>query len=305
MQSDSSIEDYTVRVAQAWKVGLKDQKNGAVLFVFSQDRKLYIQVGYGLEGVLPDALCKQIIENEITPHFRQGDFDGGLEAGVYALIAATRGEYKGTGRTVAERNRAGRDNNGVSGVVMIIVVMVILFSVISRFARGSTLDSSRGRVSPWIWAGLLSGGGGRWWQSGGGSPVEAVVGWWRQFFRRWRQLRRRWRGRELVIMSFWSATPKIDHAQVTAAIAAAEQLTSGEIRVFISHRKAPDALHAAQHQFEKLGMTATPHRNGVLIFLAPRSRTYAVIGDTAVHEKCGDAFWRLLAAAMGNSFQAR
>jgi len=106
-----------------------------------------------------------------------------------------------------------------------------------------------------------------------------------------------------VIMSFWSTMPKIDHARVTAAIAAAETRTSGEIRVFISHRKAPDAVHAAEHHFEKLGMTATPHRNGVLIFVAPRSRTFAVIGDTAVHEKCGDAFWRLLAAAMGNHFK--
>src|SRR5206468_709072 len=60
MQTDSSIEDYTVRVAQSWKVGTQEKKNGAVLFIFSQDRKLFIQVGYGLEGALPDARCKQI-----------------------------------------------------------------------------------------------------------------------------------------------------------------------------------------------------------------------------------------------------
>ena len=63
MQSPSSIEDYTVRVAQAWGVGQTGKKNGAVLFIFSSDRKLYISVGYGLEGVLPDALCKRIIVN--------------------------------------------------------------------------------------------------------------------------------------------------------------------------------------------------------------------------------------------------
>src|SRR5438128_5251396 len=56
MQSDSSIEDYTVRVAQAWGVGQKDKSNGAALFVFIQDHKMYLQVGYGLEGALPDAL---------------------------------------------------------------------------------------------------------------------------------------------------------------------------------------------------------------------------------------------------------
>src|SRR5437867_1830799 len=65
MQSDSSVEDYTVRVAQSWRVGQKGKDNGAVLFVFVQDRKMYLQVGYGLEGALPDALAKRIIENEI------------------------------------------------------------------------------------------------------------------------------------------------------------------------------------------------------------------------------------------------
>ncbi len=106
MQSDSSIEDYAVRVAQSWKVGQKGKDNGAVLFVFVQDHKMYLQVGYGLEGALPDAICKRIIENEIKPHFRNGDFDGGLRAGITAILQATRGEYKGTGRTVAEGSRA-------------------------------------------------------------------------------------------------------------------------------------------------------------------------------------------------------
>jgi uncharacterized protein len=59
-----------------------------------------LQVGYGLEGVLPDALCKRIIDEQITPQFKAGDFDGGLTAGVRAVIAATKGEYKGTGATV-------------------------------------------------------------------------------------------------------------------------------------------------------------------------------------------------------------
>src|SRR3954452_15237344 len=60
MQSDSSIEDYTVRVARAWKVGQKEKNNGAILFVFTEDRKMFIQVGYGLEGALPDVIGKRI-----------------------------------------------------------------------------------------------------------------------------------------------------------------------------------------------------------------------------------------------------
>ena len=93
MQSDSSIDDYTVRVARSWQVGQKVKNNGAVLFVFVQDHKMFLQVGYGLEGVLPDALCKRIIDEQITPRFKAGDFDGGLTAGVQAILAATKGEY--------------------------------------------------------------------------------------------------------------------------------------------------------------------------------------------------------------------
>jgi len=101
MQSDSSIEDYTVRVAQSWHAGLKGRDNGAVLFIFASTHKVYLQVGYGLEGALPDALAKRIIEDEIVPRFRSGDYDGGVTAGVDSILAATRGEYRGSGRTVA------------------------------------------------------------------------------------------------------------------------------------------------------------------------------------------------------------
>ncbi len=104
-------------------------------------------------------------------------------------------------------------------------------------------------------------------------------------------------------MGLWLSTPAIDHARITAAIGAAEAGTSGEIRVLVSHSRVGDAVAAAKLHFEQLGMTRTKHRNGVLIFLAPQSRKFAVIGDTAVHEKCGDAFWRLLAAAMSVHFQ--
>lgn len=170
MQSDSSIEDYTVRVAQQWGVGQKDKKNGAVLFIFSQDHKLYIQVGYGLEGVLPDALCKQIIANEITPRFRTGDFTGGVTAGVHAMMAATRGEYKGTGRTAAD-HRGGSDL--ASTELMILAFgLIIIGSILRASRRRNVVYGRRGVVSPWIgtggWSGGNSWGGGGGWSSGGG-----------------------------------------------------------------------------------------------------------------------------------------
>lgn len=97
--------------------------------------------------------------------------------------------------------------------------------------------------------------------------------------------------------------PQIDDARVVAAIGAAEQRTSGEIRVVLARQPASDPVAAAKAQFEKLGMTQTAARNGVLIYVAPASRTFAVIGDTGVHEKCGDPFWSALATAMTDHFR--
>lgn len=104
-------------------------------------------------------------------------------------------------------------------------------------------------------------------------------------------------------MSPSPTSPAIDHARVVTAIEAAERRTSGEVRVLIAGELAPDAITAAQKHFERLGMTRTAARNGVLIFLAPRSRTFAVIGDTAIHAQCGETFWRELATAMSEHFK--
>jgi uncharacterized protein len=167
MQSASSIEDYSVRVAQAWGVGQRDKKNGAVLFIFSQDRKLYIQVGYGLEGVLPDALCKQIIANEITPHFRSGDYTAGVTAGVHALMAASRGEYRGTGRTVAEGSNANVGSLDLGTIFSGVFLLLIVGFSVWRARRGFVYG--RGGSNTWIdWGGGSSGGWGGGGFSGGG-----------------------------------------------------------------------------------------------------------------------------------------
>jgi len=104
-------------------------------------------------------------------------------------------------------------------------------------------------------------------------------------------------------MNWFTTTPSIDHARVVAAIGAAELRTSGEIRVLLAKQKAADPVAAAKAHFERLGMTRTAARNGVLIFLAPLSRNFAVIGDAGVHEKCGEAFWTELATAMTAHFK--
>lgn len=104
-------------------------------------------------------------------------------------------------------------------------------------------------------------------------------------------------------MSWTFFMPKIDHDAVVQAVRSAELKTSGEIRVIVARHKAPEPVAAAQGYFDRLGMAKSPHRNGVLIFLAPKSKTFAVIGDKGVHERCGDAFWSDVAAAMTERFR--
>ena len=158
MQSDSDIADFTQRVAQAWGVGQKEQRNGVVLFVFIEDRKMFIQVGYGLEGALPDATAFDITERHIKPLFRTGNYEAGLATGIDLICKAIRGEYKGTGKTVAEQNRG----NGVLGILPFIIFIIVLI-IISRVIRklGGYGYSSRGGGPVFI-----PGGGGGGWSSG-------------------------------------------------------------------------------------------------------------------------------------------
>ena len=97
---------------------------------------------------------------------------------------------------------------------------------------------------------------------------------------------------------------QLDEARLVAAIAAAERKSSGEIRVYVTHHKIEDALARAKIRFAKLGMEKTRRRNAVLIYFAPRSRKFAVVGDVAVHERCGETFWREVTAAMTPLLQA-
>jgi uncharacterized protein len=161
MQSDSDIADYTQRVAQAWGVGQKERRNGVVLFVFVQDRKMFIQVGYGLEGALPDITAFDITEYRIKPHFGNGDYEGGIAAGIDSIFKAIRGEYKGSGKTVAEKHRGG----GASSIWFFFIFLIVLI-IISRVLRrlGGWGYSSRGG-GPMFFP---VGGGGGGWSSGDG-----------------------------------------------------------------------------------------------------------------------------------------
>jgi uncharacterized protein len=179
LPAGTALEDYTVRAAQAWGVGRKDRDNGAVLFIFAADRLLRIEVGYGLEGTLTDAVAHTIIENELKPRLRAGDPGSALDAAVTAMIAATKGEYRGTGRTHAEGSGSTvhpstpRTNSGGSGLIAIIILFAIIGSL---FGRGNHTygHGRRPRFGGWSggggsWGGRSGGGGGGGFSGGGGS----------------------------------------------------------------------------------------------------------------------------------------
>jgi uncharacterized protein len=177
MQSDSSIEDYGQRVAQAWGVGQKgvSQGNGVVLLVFIDDHKISLQVGYGLEGALPDLVAFDIQHRHIAPRFRTGDYEGGLGEGIDLILKAIRGEYKGDGKTNAERRTR---NTSTPSPLLVLIVLVFIFLLATRASRrgrgygyssfGGPFIGGWGGGSGGGWSGGSSSGGGSSGFSGGG-----------------------------------------------------------------------------------------------------------------------------------------
>lgn len=117
-----NLEGFSIRVAESWKIGKKGFDNGAILLVAKNDRKLRIEVGYGLEGVLPDALASRIIREVIVPRFRANDFAGGIEAGLDAIMKVTRGEVL--------PQRSDQDGTPPLGEVLSMVFAALIFIVV-------------------------------------------------------------------------------------------------------------------------------------------------------------------------------
>jgi uncharacterized protein len=146
-------------------VGNKEFNNGVVLLIAKDDRKVFIAPGYGLESALPDLTCKQIIETEIVPNFRQNDFYRGIDEGTDAIIKATRGEYQPPAG-YADRGKKG---GGSILFIIIIVIVIVILSNINRGGGGSFM-SRRGSAIWWLPTGGWGGGsGGGGWGGGGSS----------------------------------------------------------------------------------------------------------------------------------------
>ena len=167
-----SLEDFTVRTAQSWRVGRKDWDNGAVLFVFVDDRKMRIETGYGLEGALPDQLAGRILDEQVRPRFRAGDWAGGLEAGIDGILAATRGEY-----TAPPKKPQGVPLLPLLIIVLFVVLFLWLASQGSRNVYvGRTYNRRGWRRDSGYWGGGSTWGGGGWGGGGGGGGFSGGGG---------------------------------------------------------------------------------------------------------------------------------
>lgn len=129
------VNDYAFQLAEQWGIGQQKTNNGALLLIVKDDRKLYIATGYGLEGVLPDALCKRIIENDIKPFFREGNFYEGLLAGTGKMMDAVKGEYK----EAVPRKR--KDTNVPAFVIIFLVVILVFVLKVFSVRRYSLINS--------------------------------------------------------------------------------------------------------------------------------------------------------------------
>ena len=174
---DYDINDYAQRVGRAWGIGQKGKNNGVIILVAMGDRKVAIQTGYGAEGALPDVITHEIIQNDITPNFKAGNYYAGLDAGTSDIIKYLKGEYKADNKAQAKGG-----GGGGSIAILIIIVVVILIVIFRNRGGGGHIIDSRGGASPfwWFlggallgresggWGGFSGGGGDGGGDSGGG-----------------------------------------------------------------------------------------------------------------------------------------
>lgn len=164
------IGDYAVYLGRDWGVGQEGKDNGVVVLVSESDRKVFIATGYGVEGALPDAIAHRIVDQVITPAFRNGQFYAGLDRGTDAIIQATMGEY-----TAAEEPATGSSDGGISTALIYIFLILVYFGASSVWRRGrgggkGARKSRRehGGMPIIFWGGGGSHGGGGFGGGGGG-----------------------------------------------------------------------------------------------------------------------------------------
>jgi len=134
-----ALEDYTIRVAEKWKIGQAKKDNGIIFFAAKNDRVMRIEVGRGLEGVLTDLLSGRILDNIVRPMFRSGDFDGGFTDGTAAIVKACRGEFTNDSPPV----RGGRESSDNPFFMFFFMGIIFLLAIAKKFSKpaGSTIGA--------------------------------------------------------------------------------------------------------------------------------------------------------------------
>ena len=145
------IAGFGIRVAEQWKVGRKGVDDGAILIVAKEDRRVRIEVGYGLEGVLSDAVTKRIIEEDIVPRFKQGDFSGGVEAGVARMMRLIEGEPLPPAQVSPQGGMGSMDQ------LMLFLIVGVIVGKILGAALGKGLGSSVAAIGAGALAWMVSG----------------------------------------------------------------------------------------------------------------------------------------------------
>ena len=153
------LDSYCNETSTKNKIGSQKNNNGVLFFVAKEDRKMRIEVGYGLEGALPDALASSILRNDVRPYFKQGDYFAGISAGIESIIKATRGEYKADKKT-----GKGKKVGGFS--FLFLIVLFIIISMIGR--KGGRGGGGGGLLPLLILSSMGSSNRGGWGSSGGG-----------------------------------------------------------------------------------------------------------------------------------------
>jgi uncharacterized protein len=180
LPDQAELAQYSIDTYNTWQPGQKGKDNGAILFVFVKDHKMFICTGRGLEGALPDATCKEIISQLIAPEFRAGKYTDGIQAGVNAMIAATKGEYRGTGQTNAEAQDQDGDGGGFPLWAIFVIILIILLTRFfgGRMIGGPMIYTGGGFGGGGFGGGGFSGGGGGFggFSGGGGSSAGGGAG---------------------------------------------------------------------------------------------------------------------------------
>ncbi|MGZ8501067.1 MAG: TPM domain-containing protein [Candidatus Binatia bacterium] len=162
------IEGFSIRVAENWKVGKKGYDNGAILVVAVKDRRLRLEVGYGLEGVLPDAIAKRVIADYIVPHFRQQDYAGGIIAGIDAVQKVIRKEPLPESARKKTQSRGWNMNSPIMIAITLAVLGLMGFASTGDRRRNSMWGTRGRRGGPMIFGGPSGWGGGGYGGGGGG-----------------------------------------------------------------------------------------------------------------------------------------